>query len=295
MKPKHKLTVWEELGCGAVAGGVSRFIIAPLDVIKIRFQVQHTQHSGLYHYTGVLDAFKTVAKEEGIRAFWKGNLAAELMVVPWAAISFLTHQRFKALFQDSRTPTSSPLTSLLSGSIAATTATIATYPLDLLRTRMAVQTNQQKVYQSLSHACKEIFKREGFMGFYHGMMPTLAGVVPYMAIQFSIYERLKQRLPTDRTHTQEGAAGFVAGILSKFLTMPFDVVKKRIQVAGFQFYDASIRVKSMLSITTNIIQHEGLKGLFKGSWPALIKAGPNSAITFAVWEMSVRFVDRNSE
>lgn len=58
---------------GAIAGCVSRFIVGPLDVIKIRFQVQLEPLASLSHpgqaskYTGFVQAFKTILKEEGVR------------------------------------------------------------------------------------------------------------------------------------------------------------------------------------------------------------------------------------
>eukprot|EP00879_Flechtneria_rotunda_P030152 GHRR01032741.1.p1 GENE.GHRR01032741.1~~GHRR01032741.1.p1 ORF type:complete len:243 (-),score=27.63 GHRR01032741.1:225-953(-) len=60
---------------GALAGCVSRFLVGPLDVIKIRFQVQlepiNISHSTPTkrpsYYKGFIHAFRTIVKEEGVR------------------------------------------------------------------------------------------------------------------------------------------------------------------------------------------------------------------------------------
>jgi hypothetical protein len=60
---------------GAMAGCLSRFVVGPLDVIKIRFQVQiepiraasgAAASTAASKYTGVGQAFFTILKEEGI-------------------------------------------------------------------------------------------------------------------------------------------------------------------------------------------------------------------------------------
>lgn len=54
---------------GALSGAVSRLVVSPLDVIKIRFQIQREPiaSGSRSHYTGFVQAFRTVVKEEGIK------------------------------------------------------------------------------------------------------------------------------------------------------------------------------------------------------------------------------------
>src|SRR5436305_15064996 len=72
---------------GGFAGLVSRFCIAPLDVVKIRLQLQpHSLSDPVSYYAvtgptykGWYSALKDIAKQEGITALWKGNIPAELL------------------------------------------------------------------------------------------------------------------------------------------------------------------------------------------------------------------------
>ncbi len=128
---------YEDLIAGAASGVVSRFVVAPFDVIKIRFQLQDTT-SGTPKYTSVLGAARRITLEEGVRALWKGNISATAMAVPYSAVTFLTNQQFKSMVSSSnRTPM--PGISIITGSLSGMCATLVSYPLDLMRTRFAAQ------------------------------------------------------------------------------------------------------------------------------------------------------------
>jgi len=64
----RKATPSESLLAGAVAGMVSRLFVAPLDVIKIRFQTARDvpELGRVRHYTGILHAMRTIAETEGV-------------------------------------------------------------------------------------------------------------------------------------------------------------------------------------------------------------------------------------
>jgi solute carrier family 25 thiamine pyrophosphate transporter 19 len=292
----------QELLSGAVSSIIARFVIAPLDVIKIRLQVQGSPSASLIQYGSMTECIGSMWRTEGIRSFWKGNLSAELMVAPYGAISFWSHHSFKKLlFQRDDAhgiPEQQPLISFVCGALAGATATMSTYPLDLFRTRLAIQQDKE-VYASLSHATKCVIQQDGIQGLYCGLWPTLLGVVPYMATQFTVYESLEavafdQKRRSGRLNAEDIAnyerlgIGFVAGVLSKLLTLPFDVVKKRIQVDGFD--NRIIKRGGLLApfhMALAIVRQEGFRGLFRGCLPSLIKAGPNSATIFYTYNWCI--------
>jgi len=83
-------------------------------------------------------------------------------------------------------------------------------------------------------------------------------------------------------------------VCSKLGTHPLDVAKKRYQVAGLQRsivygarIDASV-TKSLGRCLYNIWKHEGLRGLYKGATPSILKAAPQAAVTFSVYELVLR-------
>ncbi len=124
-----------------------RFVIAPLDVIKIRLQLQpHGYGETLPRlsptaptYKGILPTMRTIVVQEGIRGLWKGNIPAELLYLSYGAVQFLAYREFNVLISTVHMDVSNPVRSFLAGAAAGGVATSVTYPLDLLRTRFAAQ------------------------------------------------------------------------------------------------------------------------------------------------------------
>ncbi|KAF9092633.1 mitochondrial thiamine pyrophosphate transporter [Mortierella sp. AD031] len=160
----------------------------------------------------------TIAREEGIRGLWKGNMAAEYLYLTYGGIQFLAYQQSKLFLSNAAelssaqratlaqkyrngvpvyiqvfttVTQSSSAQSFVSGATAGIMATACTYPFDLLRTRFAVQ-RDVKVYTGVPQAFRHIFRQEGVKGFYRGMAPALIQVIPYMGVMFGSYDTLKQ-------------------------------------------------------------------------------------------------------
>ncbi len=164
---------------GAIAGCAARFVVGPLDVIKIRFQVQlepiAKRAVGLdptslaSKYTGLRQALTTIVKEEGIKVWpfgcvctsclsviqtdrqasghtpmqglWRGTLPGQLLTVPYTAVQFVTLQQVRYFAHQSGISDAMAGKSLsfVSGAMAGAAATIAAYPFDILRTTLAAQ------------------------------------------------------------------------------------------------------------------------------------------------------------
>lgn len=127
----------------------SRFVIAPLDVVKIRLQLQtHNPAAKFTHngplYRGIFPTMRTIVTQEGIAGLWKGNIPAEALYLAYGASQFLTYQQTHLIITKSGWEVPESVKSFVAGATAGGLATTATYPLDLLRTRFAAQ-GQEKV------------------------------------------------------------------------------------------------------------------------------------------------------
>ncbi|KAI1162242.1 mitochondrial dicarboxylate carrier protein [Nemania serpens] len=292
---------------GATAGLISRFVIAPLDVVKIRLQLQsHSLSDPLSHrdlrgspiYKGTLRTMQHIIKHEGITGLWKGNVPAELMYVSYASIQFTAYRSTTMLLhrlsgEENHLPHAAE--SFISGAVAGATATTTTYPLDLLRTRFAAQGND-RVYTSLRKAIREIYRDEGLRGFFRGLSPGLAQIVPLMGIFFAAYE--SARLPLGRLDLPWGSgdatAGVLASVLAKTCVFPLDLIRKRIQVQGptrSRYVHRNIpEYAGTVRAMRKIFQQEGTRGLYRGLTVSLIKAAPASAVTMWTYERVLNFL-----
>ncbi|KAI8690899.1 Mitochondrial thiamine pyrophosphate carrier 1 [Fusarium sp. Ph1] len=293
----------QTVSAGAIAGLVSRFVVSPLDVVKIRLQLQPFSLSDPLAplreapaYQGAFATLKHILKHEGITGLWKGNVPAELLYVCYGAVQFTTY-RSTTVFLQTAFPTRLPDTaeSFIAGAASGAAATGITYPLDLLRTRFAAQ-GRHRIYRSLRSAVWDIKRDEGWRGFFRGIGPGLGQIVPFMGLFFVSYESL--RISLEGLHMPWGSgdatAGMMASIIAKTAVFPLDLVRKRIQVQGPSrsryVYENIPEYSTAWGAIRSILRTEGFRGLYKGLPISLIKAAPASAVTLWTYEQTMRFM-----
>ncbi|XP_006886436.1 PREDICTED: mitochondrial thiamine pyrophosphate carrier [Elephantulus edwardii] len=290
---------------GSASGLVTRALISPLDVIKIRFQLQierlhHSDPRAKYH--SILQAGKQILQEEGPAAFWKGHIPAQLLSVGYGAVQFLSFELLTELVhRTSEYDARDFSVHFVCGGLSACAATLAVHPVDVLRTRFAAQ-GEPRVYKTLRDAVVTMYRTEGPLVFYKGLNPTLIAIFPYAGFQFSFYSSLKHMyewaMPADEKtngsrNLKNLLCGSGAGVLSKTLTYPLDLVKKRLQVGGFEQARATFgQVRSyqgLLDCAKQILQEEGSQGFFKGLSPSLLKAALSTGLVFFWYELFCNF------
>ncbi|KAG8096617.1 hypothetical protein GUJ93_ZPchr0013g35899 [Zizania palustris] len=205
---------------GGVAGAVSKTCTAPLARLTILFQVQgmHSDVATL-RKTSMWREASRIVYEEGFRAFWKGNLVTIAHRLPYSSISFYAYERYKNMLQsipglDKNGGFGADVgVRLISGGLSGITAASMTYPLDLVRTRLAAQTNTA-YYRGISHALYAICRDEGVKGLYKGLGATLLGVGPSIAISFCVYETLRSHWQIERPYDSPVLISLACGSLS---------------------------------------------------------------------------------
>ncbi|KAM6164120.1 mitochondrial thiamine pyrophosphate carrier [Rhynchocyon petersi] len=284
---------------GSVSGLATRALISPLDVIKIRFQLQierlhRSDPRAKYH--GILQAGRQILQEEGLAAFWKGHIPAQLLSIGYGAVQFLSFELLTELVHRASVYDARDFSvHFVCGGLSACAATLAVQPVDVLRTRFAAQ-GEPRVYKTLRDAVVTMYKTEGPLVFYKGLNPTLIAIFPYAGFQFSCYSSLKHvyewAMPADgktNGNLKNLLCGSGAGVISKTLTYPLDLFKKRLQVGGFEQARVAFgQVRSysgLLDCAKQILQEEGFQGFFKGLSPSLLKAALSTGLVFFWYEL----------
>ncbi|CAN1304010.1 Mitochondrial substrate carrier family protein B [Linum perenne] len=250
---------------GGVAGAFSKTCTAPMGRLTILFQ------------PCVWREACRIFNEEGFKAFWRGNLVTIVHRVPYSAVNFYAYEKYKTQFLQSvfglerqgGNSTADLAVRFLGGGLAGISAASATYPLDLVRTRLAAQ----GIWDSFRTICKE----EGYLGLYKGVGPTLLGVGPNLAIGFCVYE------PNDSTTMVSLSCGSLSGVAASTATFPIDLVRRRMQLEGAGG-KARVYTGGLLGTFRHIIKNEGLLGLYRGILPEYYKVVPGVAIVFMTYE-----------
>lgn len=283
-----------QLLAGGIAGAFSKTCTAPLARLTILFQVQgmHSDAAALSKASIWHEAVRIV-NEEGFRAFWKGNLVTVAHRLPYSSVNFYAYECYKSFLKsipaiESRSGRASAdvFVHFVCGGSAGLTAAAATYPLDLVRTRLAAQRNSI-YYRGIWHTIHTICRDEGFVGLYKGLGATLLGVGPSIAISFSVYEALRSywlfRRSDEPSVMVSLTCGSLSGIASSTATFPLDLVRRRKQLEGVA---GQARVYQMGLFRTfgHIFRTEGLRGLYRGILPEYCKVIPSVGIVFMTYE-----------
>jgi solute carrier family 25 protein 16 len=220
---------------GSLAGVTSVFFTYPLEVIRVRlaFETKHDSRSSLSSIckriyneappplrpvsgpavlTVTTEAVRAVAPRAGLANFYRGFSATIMGMLPYAGMSFLTHDtagdilRHPALAQYTTLPKPSnsppnklaPLRSwaeLFSGGVAGLVSQTSAYPLEVIRRRMQVGGAVGDGHRlNVGETARMIFRERGISGFWVGLTIGYVKVVPMVAVSFYVYERGKTLL-----------------------------------------------------------------------------------------------------
>ncbi|KAF8844745.1 mitochondrial carrier [Paxillus ammoniavirescens] len=139
----------------------------------------------------------------------------------------------------------------------------------------------------LGMTLKVMREEGGVLGLYRGLTATAMGVAPYVGINFATYEALRGIItpPGKSSVTRKLICGALAGSISQTLTFPFDVLRRKMQVVGMTSGGLGYKYSGAIDALTTIIRTEGLRGLYRGIWPNLIKVAPSIATSFFTYEL----------
>uniref|UniRef100_A0A667HAU2 Solute carrier family 25 member 25 n=1 Tax=Lynx canadensis TaxID=61383 RepID=A0A667HAU2_LYNCA len=223
---------WRHLVAGGGAGAVSRTCTAPLDRLKVLMQVHASRSNNMC----IVGGFTQMIREGGAKSLWRGNGINVLKIAPESAIKFMAYEQIKRLVGSDQ-ETLRIHERLVAGSLAGAIAQSSIYPMEVLKTRMALRKTGQ--YSGMLDCARKILAREGMAAFYKGYVPNMLGIIPYAGIDLAVYETLKnawlQRYAVNSADPGVFvllACGTMSSTCGQLASYPLALVRTRMQAQG---------------------------------------------------------------
>jgi solute carrier family 25 (adenine nucleotide translocator) protein 4/5/6/31 len=279
---------WLDFMLGGVSAAISKTITAPIERVKLLLQTQDANKKmldgGAKKYTGIVDCFVRVTKEEGVKALWRGNLANVIRYFPTQALNFAfkdTYKKWFCPYNPKTDPWKFFLGNLASGGAAGASSLLFVYPLDFARTRLAadVKGSGERQFNGLGDCIMKIFKSDGPIGLYRGFGVSVLGIIVYRACYFGGYDTGKRVIlkDTKNVFVKFLFAQCVTG-LSGLVSYPLDTVRRRLMM---QSGSAEKMYTGTLDCFAKIAAKEGTKGFFKGALSNIFRgAGASLVLVF---------------
>jgi len=263
---------------GGVSGAFAKTCTAPIERVKLLIQTQDANPkiiSGeVARYTGIVDCFSRVASEQGIQAFWRGNLTNIIRYFPTQAFNFAFKDSIKALFPKADKNTEFAkffAINMASGGLAGAGSLCIVYPLDYARTRLASDVGSGKAqFSGLLDCIKKTVASGGIGALYNGIGVSVVGIIPYRGVYFGLFDTLSGYNPYQKSENGLMRAGskFLcaqsSAIAAGYASYPFDTVRRRLQMQS-EKPEAEWVYKGTSDCFAKIIKDEGASALFKGA------------------------------
>ncbi|SAM03164.1 hypothetical protein [Absidia glauca] len=212
-KQNGEIKFWQEMIAGGSAGASQVVFTNPLEIVKIRLQVQGEQaktHPDMPRRSAIW-----IVKNLGIVGLYKGVSACLLRDVPFSAIYFPAYAHLKKdVFHESPDHKLSITELLSAGAIAGMPAAYFTTPADVIKTRLQVEAKKgQTSYTGIKDAAKKIYAEEGFKAFFKGGPARIFRSSPQFGVTLTVYELLQSNFPLPghgATSATPGAAAAIA-------------------------------------------------------------------------------------
>jgi len=281
---------------GGVSAAVSKTAVAPIERVKLLLQTQaaNKKLAGDKAYKGIMDVLVRVPKEEGVSAFWRGNLANVIRYFPTQALNFAFKDTYKKIFCPYNPKTEFWkffFGNLASGGAAGATSLMFVYPLDFARTRLAADVGKgaaDRQFNGLVDCINKVRAVDGVKGLYQGFGVSVLGIIAYRACYFGGYDTAKRTLLSDPKTSVlfKFLVAQVVTTVSGLISYPLDTVRRRLMMQSGQ---KEVMYNGTADCFAKILKNEGGKAFFKGALSNIFRGAGASLVLVLYDEMQMYF------
>ncbi|MES1916421.1 MAG: hypothetical protein MHM6MM_008239, partial [Cercozoa sp. M6MM] len=274
-----------------IAGAVSRTLTAPIDRVKVLLQAGNACTSsevrkdpnaapirGFYH------GLRTIYRTAGLRGFFVGNGTNCIKIAPETAARFWAYDRFKRIIcRDHEAPTL--FERFCSGASAGAVAQFCIYPLEIVKTRLAV--SRVGEYKGILDCARRTVKFEGRTALFKGMGASLTGIVPYAGVELAVFHTIKQMYTERRPGVEPSvpvlmATGGISSACGQMLAYPLQLARTKLQAQGMR--GRPVLYEGPFDCLRKVCSQDGFVGMYRGIGPNFAKSIPAIAISYTVFE-----------
>ncbi|KAK9067655.1 hypothetical protein SSX86_011766 [Deinandra increscens subsp. villosa] len=272
--------VASHFGTSGVAVATATGITHPLDVLKVRLQMQLVGQRG--PLTGMGQTFVQVVKKEGPRALYLGLTPALTRSVVYGGLRLGLYEPSKNLCELAF-ESNNIFMKIASGVVSGAFATLLTNPMEVVKVRLQMNRN---VHIGAIAELQNIAAKEGVTALWKGVRPAMARAGALTASQMATYDEFK-RVLLKWTSLEEGfylhlVSSTIAGSMSTLITAPMDMVKTRLMLQRESVSEGAYR--NGFHCAYKVLITEGPRGLYKGGFAIFARLGPQTTITFVLCE-----------
>jgi len=267
--------VLKGFAAGGVAAAVSKTTVAPMDRVKLVLQLQTGQSIAIgseqRQYKGIVDCFQKLCAEQGVKSLWRGNMAGVIRCFPSQALNICLRDAYRLILLtgiDSRRQTAKfALGNMMAGGAAGATTLFMLYPLDFVRTRLAVDTalRSEKQFAGMLDCFRQIAAKEGMNGLYRGFIVSLQFVIASRAVFFGIFDTAKAEITEHNRYQLHFLSLWCLAqasiITSSLLCYPLDTIRRQMMM---QSGEEVKMYKNSVECLQKLIQREGVQALYRG-------------------------------
>lgn len=153
-------------------------------------------------------------------------------------------------------------------------------PLDVAKTRL--QLDKEKKYRGMFDCLLKVRKEEGVTALYKGLTPFVTHLTLKYALRFGLFEKIRVALNGGNTGQASSQVNFISGLAvgcieATMIVTPFEVIKTRLQK---KVANQDIKYKGPIDVVVRIAREEGIRRLWSGNTPTVIRQGSNQAFNF---------------
>ena len=290
------------LACaGGIAGAIEAILVQPLELIKVRFQLNHG-HNG-----SIISCAKEILTEKSsgtaaaagagttsikVSRLFRGLLPELCGMFPTRSVMYSSNELAKRVLlgnTNGKTETSNEETTsviALAGAFSGVAEAAVVTPFQVVKVRLQAKEHLGK-YTNSFDCVQKVLREEGLMAFSNGLSATIGRNSVFNCVYFTVMYKIKQVSPTPQDSKVKATlhslvTGFVGGVMATVCNAPFDVVKSRIQAqcphSGNMEYTSTIQALMKIGRT------EGVPALYKGFTPKALRMGIGGAVAVTAFE-----------